>query len=332
MTKKYIFLFLLITGFAWTQEDQLPSWREGDSKKAILEFVRKATDPKSTEYVLPEDRIATFDQDGTLWVEHPLYTQAMFALDRVKKMSSLHPEWKNEEPFKAILTDDKLAISTFDEHDWALIIAATHADMSVESFLHVVQEWLAASKHPRFNQPYTKLIYQPMMEVMNYLRNNGFMVYIVSGGGQEFIRAYAQQIYNLPPNQIIGSSITTKYENQPNGIPLLMRLPKVFFICNYGGKPVAINLIIGKKPSAAFGNSTGDKEMLEWTQANQRSKLMMLVLHDDPEREYAYGPAMGLPNTSVGTFSAQLLADAKQRNWFVISMKNDWNRIFAFEK
>lgn len=327
--KKLLWLFLLITTSVMAQENPLPSWQDGAAKKAILEFVKETTDSQSKNYVEPGDRIVTFDQDGTLWVEHPLYTQGMFALDRVKELAPSHPEWKNEEPFKSILAEDKEAISKFGEHDWELIVAATHAGISTEVFLKIVQQWLATAKHPRFNQPYTKLVYQPMMEVIDYLRNNGFKIYIVTGGGQEFVRAYAQAVYNVPPEQVIGSSIATKYETQANGIPLLMRLPKVFFICNFDGKAIGINLFIGKRPFAAFGNSDGDKEMLEWTQADKGSRLMMLVLHDDPEREYSYGPAMGLPKTSVGTFSDALYDEAKKKNWFVVSMKNDWKKVFA---
>ena len=293
--------FLLILPPLMAQGNKLPSWNEGPAKQAILEFVRATCDPSSPKYVPPADRIATFDQDGTLWVEHPLYTQAIFALDRVKELAPTHPEWKNEEPFKAIISSDQLAIAKFAEHDWALIIAATHSEISIDNFLQIAAQWLATAKHPRFHQPYTKLVYQPMLEVMDYLRTNGFKTYIVTGGGQEFVRVYSQSVYDIPPELIIGSSIATKYEYQQNGIPLLMRLPKVFFISNFDGKAIGINLFIGKRPYAAFGNSDGDREMLEWTQAGNGTRLMMLVHHDDPIREYAYGPAGGLPDSSVGT-------------------------------
>jgi phosphoglycolate phosphatase-like HAD superfamily hydrolase len=309
----------------------LPSWNEGPTKQAILEFVRAASDPSSPQYVAPENRIATFDQDGTLWVEHPLYTQGVFALDRVKLLAPEHPEWKKEEPYKSIIEGNTEAIAKFGEEDWAQIIAVTHSGMSIEAFLEIVKDWLATAKHPRFQRPYTDLVYQPMLEVIDYLRANAFKIYIVTGGGQEFVRAYSQRVYHIPTEQIIGSSIVTKYETQ-NEKPLLIRIPKVFLITNFKGKAVGINLFIGKKPYAAFGNSDGDREMLEWTQSGEGLRLMMLVHHDDPIREYAYGPGGGLPNTDVGTFSEALLTEAKKRGWIVISMKEDWKRIFPFEK
>ncbi len=328
-----VFYFVLVIFSSLiAQENVLPSWKEGAAKQAIMEFVHATCDLGSPKYVQPADRIATFDQDGTLWVEHPLYVQAIFALDRVKELAPAHPEWKNKEPFQAIMSDDKKAIAKFAEHDWELIIAATHSGMSTDNFSQIASHWLASAKHPRFNQPYTKLVFQPMLEVMEYLRVNGFKIYIVTGGGQEFVRVYGQPVYGIPPEQIIGSSIATKYEYQQNGTPILMRLPKVFFITNFDGKAIGINLFIGKRPYAAFGNSDGDREMLEWTQAGPGTRLMMLVLHDDAEREYAYGPADGLPDTTVGTFSDALMAEAKKRNWTVISMKNDWKRIFPFSK
>lgn len=324
--------FLQIFSSLMAQEDKLPSWNEGTAKQAIIEFVRATSEPVSPKYVQPADRIAVFDQDGTLWVEHPLYTQALFALERVKEIAPDHPEWKHEEPFKTILADHKLAIANLDEHDWARLIAATHAGMSTENFLQIVKQWLDKAKHPRFNQPYTKLVYQPMLELLDYLRANGFKTYIVTGGGQEFVRVYSQSVYGIPPEQVIGSSVVTQYEYGQNDVPLLMRLPKLFFTSNFGGKPVGINLFIGKRPFAAFGNSDGDREMLEWTQAGGGAKLMMLVYHDDAEREYSYGPAGGLSNTVVGTFSESLMTEAKKQGWIVISIKKDWKRVFPFDK
>lgn len=309
----------------------LPSWNEGPTKNAIIEFVRTTTDPSHQNYIAPSNRIVTFDQDGTLWVEHPLYAQAAFALDRIKTLAATHPEWKNEEPFKAVISEDLLAISKFTEQDWERIIAVTHAGMSTEAFSEIAKQWIATAKHPRFKRPYTELVYQPMLELIDYFRANAFKTYIVTGGGQEFVRTYSQLIYGMAPEQIVGSSVVTKYEYQ-DGKPLLMRLPKVFFIDDHSGKAIGINLFIGKKPSAAFGNSDGDREMLEWTQAGEGTKLMMLVFHDDPIREYAYGPANGKPKTDVGTFSELLMEEAKKKGWFVISMKNDWKNIFPFEK
>lgn len=307
----------------------LPSWNDGPAKQAILDFVRATTERASPSYIAPEDRVATFDQDGTLWVEHPLYTQAMFALDRVHELAAKHPEWKSREPFKAVLSGDRGAIGRLTEKEWTEIIAATHAGMSNAAFLEIATHWLETAKHPRFKRLYTELVYERMAEVMDYLRTNGFRTYIVTGGGQEFVRAYSQRVYGIPPEQVIGSSIATKYEFK-EGKPELLRLPKVFFIDDHDGKAIGINLFIGKQPYAAFGNSDGDREMLEWTGAGEGVRLRMLVYHDDPQREYDYGPAGGMPGTKVGTFSQSLQDEAKARGWTVISMKNDWKRIFAF--
>ena len=304
--------------------DPLSSWNDGPAKQAILDFVRVIGQ------VPPEDRIATFDQDGTLWVEHPVYTQAAFALDRMHTLAPHHPEWKNYEPFRAVLANDEAAIAKFSEREWAEIVFATHAGMSQAEFLKIVTEWLATARHPRFKRPYTKLTYQPMREVMDYLRANGFKTYIVTGGGQDFVRAYAEKVYGVPPAQVVGSSIATKYEIK-DGKPEIMRLPKLFFYDDHAGKALGIDLFIGKRPYVAFGNSTGDREMLQWTGAGEGPRLKMLVHHDDARREYAYGPAGGLPNTKVGTFDQSLMDEAKAKGWTVISMKDDWNRIFSFE-
>ncbi|MBV8525660.1 MAG: haloacid dehalogenase-like hydrolase, partial [Acetobacteraceae bacterium] len=258
------------------------------------------------------------------------YTQAMFALDRVHALAPEHPEWRNREPFKAVLTNDMAAIAKFSESDWAEIVFATHSDMSQEAFLEIVRQWLATAKHPRFKRLYTDLVYQPMLEVMSYLRANGFKTYFVTGGGQDFVRAYAQKVYGVPPEQVVGSSVATKYEIK-DGKPEIIRLPKLFFDDDHAGKALGIDLFIGKRPYAAFGNSTGDREMLEWTGAGDGTRLKMLVQHDDAGREYAYGPAGGLPDTKVGTFDQSLMDEANARDWTVISMKNDWKRVFAFE-
>ncbi|HKV53674.1 MAG TPA: HAD family hydrolase [Candidatus Binataceae bacterium] len=324
-------MFFALPLQANAQTPALASWNDGPAKQAIVSFVKEVTDKSSAKYVAPEDRIATFDQDGTLWVEHPLYTQAMFALARVHDLAHEHPEWKQRDPFRAVLANDRAALAKFSESDWEIILAATHAGMTTEAFQQLVKQWLATARDPRFHQHYTALVYQPMLEVMDYVRANGFKTYIVTGGGQEFVRVYSQSVYGIPPEQVVGSSILTKYEYQ-NGKPVLMREPKVFFIDDNAGKPVGINLFIGKRPYAAFGNSPGDKQMLEWTQAGDGARLMMLVLHDDPEREYAYGPATGLPDTKVGTFTQALFDEAKSKGWDVISMKNDWKRIFTFDK
>jgi phosphoserine phosphatase len=318
----------ITSSHAWATEDALPSWNDTPAKQAIVEFVEAVTTEGGTDFVPPEDRIATFDQDGTLWVEHPLYGQAMFALERVGALAPEHPEWKDQEPFKAVLTGDREAMAKFTEQDWERIIAATHAGMTNDAFQEIVKAWLAKAKDPRFKRPYTELVYQPMLEVMDYLRANGFRTYIVTGGGQEFVRVYSEQVYGVPPEQVVGSSIATKYEYQ-GGKPVLIREPKVFFIDDQAGKPIGINLFIGKRPYAAFGNSGGDREMLEWTGAGDGARLRMLVLHDDAEREYAYGPANGLPDSKVGTFPQALADEAKAKGWVVISMKNDWKTIFS---
>jgi phosphoglycolate phosphatase-like HAD superfamily hydrolase len=311
--------------------DPLPSWNEGASKKAILAFIRDTTEKSSSKYVEPKDRVATFDQDGTLWTEHPLYGQAMFALDRLGKMAPQHPEWKETEPFKSILTADREAMGKFSEKDWLEIVAVTHAGMGTEEFLALVKPWITSAKAPRFDRLYTDLVYQPMLEIIKYLREKDYRTYIVTGGGQEFVRVYSDPTYGVPPEQVVGSSIVTKYDNS-SGKPVLMREPKPFFIDDGPGKAIGINMFIGKRPYAAFGNSDGDRQMLEWTQAGDGARLMMLVHHDDATREYAYGPGGGLPDTHVGRFSDELFAAANKNGWIVISMKDDWKRVYPFEK
>ena len=308
--------------------DQLPSWNDGAAKQAILEFVKATVDQSSPDFVVPEDRIATFDQDGTTWVSHPLYGQALFALDRLAEMAPKHPEWKDTEPFKSVLDGDHEAMAKFTEKDWFEIVAVTHAGMDSADFSKIVADWLPKSRNPAFKRPVTDLVYQPMIEVMNYLRANGFRTYIVTGGGQDFVRVYAKQVYGIPPEQVIGSSIVTNYE-MVDGKPVLMRDPKLFFNDDSDGKAIGINLFIGKRPQIAFGNSDGDKEMLQWATGGDGPGLGLLVLHDDAERELAYGPANGLPDTSVGTFSQALMDTANKSGWTVISMKNDWKTIFA---
>lgn len=316
---------------AYAQTEVLPSWNDGPAKQAIIRFVQAATTDSSPTYIAPKDRIATFDQDGTMWVEHPLYAQAMFALDRVKALASEHPDWKTTEPFKSVISGDREEIAKFKEQDWAHIIAVTHAGMTTAEFQVIVRDWLTTARHPRFKRPFTDLVYQPMLEVMEYLRGHGFATYLVTGGGQEFVRVYGERVYGVPPEQVLGSSIDTKYEYR-DGKPVLLRLPKVFFIDDRAGKAIGINLFIGKRPVAAFGNSAGDQQMLEWTGAGDGGRLMMLVYHDDPDREYAYGPAGNLPDTKVGTFTEALMTEAKSKGWNIISMKKDWKIIFPFEK
>ena len=308
--------------------DPLPSWNGGPAKQAILDFVKTTTDKSNPKFVVPEDRIATFDQDGTTWVEQPIYSQVLFAFDRVAEMAPQHPEWKTKMPFKAIVTGDKAAMGKFTLKDIEVIAMATHTGMTAEAFTPLVTDWMAKAKHPRFDKPYPQMVYQPMLEVMKYLRDNGYKTYIVTGGGQDFVRAYSQTVYGIPPEQIIGSALDTQYAYNKEGQGILMRDPKLLLNNNGAGKAEDIYLFIGKHPKAAFGNTDGDRQMLEYTQANGGASLEMLVLHDDATREYAYGPAQGLPDTKIGTFPQRLYDEAKAKGWTVISMKNDWKQIF----
>ena len=310
----------------------LPSWNDGPAKQAILDFVRITTDRASSNFVPPDDRIATFDQDGTLWVEHPMYTQVLYCLERVPAVVEKKPELKDVAPFKTVLSGDREAIARLPLHDLEEILAATLTGMSVEEFDAEAKKWLETARDPRWKRPYTELVYQPMLEVLRFLRDNGFKTYIVTGGGQDFVRVYAQQVYGIPPEQVVGTAGGTKYGYDKDGKPFLTKEPKLLLNDNNAGKPEGIHLMIGRRPYAAFGNSTGDREMLEWTGAGTGARLKMLLLHDDATREYAYGPARGLPDTKVGTFTAALYDEAKKDGWTVISMKSDWKRVFPFEQ
>ena len=307
--------------------DPLPSWNEGPTKTAILAFVKASTDKNDPDFVPPEQRIATFDQDGTLWVEQPLYTQAVFALDRIKALSLKHPEWKNKEPYQSIIANDKAAIAKFTLKDLHAILVATHSGMTVESFQEIVKEWLSKAKHPRWNKPYTALIYQPMLEVMQLLRANGYKTYIVTGGGQAFVRVYSNEVYGVALDKVIGSAIETQYGYDKLGNGILNRIPKLLLNNDLSGKPEDIYLFLSAHPQAAFGNSNGDKQMLEYTQAGQGRHLLMLVHHDDAVREYAYDS-----KSKIGTFSEALASEAQKKGWLIISIKNDWKRIFPFDK
>ena len=308
----------------------LPSWNDGAAKQAIFDFVRATIDRSSPGYVLPEDRIAVFDQDGTLWVEHPMYTQVVYCLERVPAVVAKEPKLKNVEPFKTVLSGNREAMAKFSMRDLEKILAATLTGMTVEEF-NAEAKWIETAKHPRWSRPYTELVYQPMLEVLRYLRDNAYKTYIVTGGGQDFVRVYAEKVYGIPPEQVIGTAGGTKYAYGKDGKPFLTKEPKLLLNDNNAGKAEGIHLMIGRRPYAAFGNSTGDREMLEWTGAGPGARLKMLVLHDDAAREYAYGPAAGLPDSKVGTFTSALFDEAKTKGWTVISMKNDWRRIFAFE-
>jgi phosphoserine phosphatase len=316
---------------AFAQADPLPSWNDGATKKAIIAFVQATTTSSSDKFLPPEARIATFDQDGTLWVEHPVYTQLMFCLDRVPALVAKKPELANVEPFKTVMSGNHEAIAKLPTSELEKIAMATLSGMTVDQFSVEVSKWLASAKHPRWKRPYTDLAYAPMLEVMKYLRTNGYKTYIVTGGGQDFVRVYAQRVYGVPPEQVIGTAGVTKFGYDANGRPTLTKEPKILLNDNDAGKAEGIHFVIGRRSAIAFGNSTGDKQMLEYTTIGNPKSLGLLVLHDDATREYAYGPARGLPDTKVGTFPQSLYDEAQKQRWVVIGMKNDWKRMFAFE-
>jgi phosphoglycolate phosphatase-like HAD superfamily hydrolase len=326
--------FLLCTALTLAEQpDPLPSWNDGAAKKAILEFVRVTTEKGSPQYVPPEQRIVTFDQDGTLWVEHPVYTQVVYCLERVPVVVKARPELRDREPFKTVLSGDQEAVARLPMKDLEEILAATLSGMTVEEFNAEVKKWLRTAKHPRWKRPYTDLVYQPMLEVLKFFRANGYKTYIVTGGGQDFVRVYAEQVYGIPPEQVVGTAGGTKYGFDKEGRPTLTKEPKLLLNDNLAGKPEGIHLVIGRRPVAAFGNSTGDQQMLEYTTIkNSGGRLGILVLHDDAKREYAYGPAEGLSETRVGSFTQALYDEAKKRGWVVISMKDDWKRLFPFDR
>jgi phosphoglycolate phosphatase-like HAD superfamily hydrolase len=307
---------------AVAQSDPLPSWNEGKAKQSILDFVGAVTREGSTDFVPAAERIATFDNDGTLWVEHPIYTQLAFALDRTKTLAPQHPEWKDKQPFKAALEGDMETLSASGERGLFELLMATHANMKVAEFARVVKEWIATARHPRFKQPYTSLVYQPMLEVMALLRSNGFKTFIVSGGGVEFMRVWTDQVYGVPPEQVVGSSIKTRFQMEGD-VPELFRLAEVNFIDDGAGKPVGINQHIGRRPIAAFGNSDGDLEMLQWATKADGRRFGLIVHHTDGEREYAYDQ-----DTHFGRLDKATLDAAAANRWTVVSMRDDWKRIF----
>jgi phosphoglycolate phosphatase-like HAD superfamily hydrolase len=306
-------------------EAPLPSWNDGPAKQAILAFVDGATREGSASFVPPAERIAVFDNDGTLWAEQPIYFQFAFALDRVAALAPQHPEWKNSQPFQAALAKDMKGLAAAGEKGMAEIVAATHAGNTTEEFAALVADWLAKARHPRFDRPYTDLAYRPMQELLGHLRERGFKTYIVSGGGVEFIRAFSERIYGIPPEQVIGSTGVTEFRLGADGVPRLFRLPKIEFVDDGPGKPIGIQRLIGRRPVFAFGNSDGDQQMLEWTAAGSGSRFAGLVHHTDAEREWAYDRT-----SSVGRLD-KALDEATAKGWTVVDVKRDWKRVFAFE-
>jgi len=307
-----------------TSVDPLPSWKDGHAKQAITQFVAAVTDPNGDGYVEPSERIAVFDNDGTLWAEQPLYFQLLFALDRVRAMAPEHPEWREQQPFKAILEEDREALGRLSEHDIVQIVMATHAGMTVDEFGSHVADWLATARHPRFDQPLTQMAYQPMLELLDYLRANDFKTFIVSGGGIDFMRVFTEQVYGIPPEQVVGSVGVTRFELRDDGA-VLVKEPGIEFIDDKEGKPVGINQFIGRRPIAAFGNSDGDLAMLQYTAGGDGLRLMALVHHDDGGREWAYDR-----DSSIGHLD-RALDEARDRDWTVISIRNDWLKVFPFE-
>jgi phosphoglycolate phosphatase-like HAD superfamily hydrolase len=316
---------------SFAQTDPLASWNDGPAKAAINAFVHVTTDQSSPQFVPPEARIATFDQDGTLWVEHPIYTQVVYCLDRVPAVVKAKPELARVEPFKTVMSGNREAIAKLSMNDLVKIAAATLTGMSVDEFKAEAKKWLDTARDARWGRPYTELTYLPMSELLNYLSANSYRTYIVTGGGQDLVRVYSEQVYGIPPEQVVGTAGGTRYGYDKNGRPFLTKEPKLLLNDNFAGKPEGIHLMIGRRPDAAFGNSTGDRQMLEYTKAGSGARLAMLILHDDAKREYAYGPAQGLPDTKVGTFTPALYDEAKKQGWVLISIKNDWKRVFAFE-
>jgi phosphoglycolate phosphatase-like HAD superfamily hydrolase len=313
---------LLPTASAAAQSDGLPAWNDGVAKKAITDFVTRVTTQGGSDFVPPAERIGVFDNDGTLWCEQPIYFQFAFALDQVNAMARQHPEWKTRQPFKALLANDKQALAAAGEKGLLQIMAASHAGMSTEQFSKSVRDWLATARHPRFRRPYTDLAYQPMLELLAYLRANGFKTFIVSGGGVEFIRVFAEKVYGIPPEQVVGSSGVVKFETGSDGKPELVKLAKNEFIDDGPGKPVGINRFIGRRPIFAFGNSDGDLQMLQWTVAGDGARFAGIVHHTDAEREYAYDR-----QSRIGKLD-KALDEATAKRWTVVDMKQDWKTIF----
>lgn len=311
---------------ASSQPDSLPSWNAGPAKQAILDFVSRTTGNGSADFVPVPERIAVFDNDGTLWSEQPIYFQFAFAIDRVKQLAPQHPEWKTLDPFKSILAGDMAGLAATGEKGLLEVISATHFGLTTDAFAKAVEEWLAKARHPKFNRPYTDLVYQPMLELLALLRANGFKTFIVSGGGIEFMRPWTEKIYGIPPEQVVGSSGVVKYVMQPSGVPVLVKEPKVEFVDDGPGKPVGINHFIGRRPVFAFGNSDGDLQMLQWTAAGSGLRFMGIVHHTDAEREFAYDR-----QSHIGKLD-KALDEGLRRKWTIVDMKKDWNTIYPFQR
>jgi phosphoglycolate phosphatase-like HAD superfamily hydrolase len=314
---------LCMTGIAArAQTDPLPSWNDGTVKRAITGFVALVTTQGGPDFLPVEQRIATFDNDGTLWAEQPVYFQLAFAFDRVAALAPQHPEWKTTQPFKALLEHDMAALETTGEKGLLEIVMATHSGMTTDEFSKIVTDWIATARDPRFKRPYTELVYQPMLELLAYLRANGFKTFIVSGGGIEFMRPWTEKVYGIPPEQVVGSSGVTKFEIAADGKPELIKEPKVEFIDDGPGKPVGINRFIGRRPILAFGNSDGDLQMLQWTAGGSGVRFMGIVHHTDAEREYAYDR-----QSRIGHLD-KALDEANAKGWAIVDMKKDWRTVF----
>ena len=305
--------------------DPLPSWNDGEAKQAIIAFVQETSIQGSSKFVEPPERIATFDQDGTLWVEQPTYSQVMFTFHQLGVMTAKDPKLKDVEPFKTVLSGDSEAIAKLGIPELLKVVALTHSGTTVEAFQKAAHEWLTTAQHPRFKRLYTDLVYQPMLEVMRYVRANGYKTFIVTGGGQDFVRTYAERVYGVPRDQVVGSAGGVTFSYDESGKAILTKDPKLLWVDDKTAKPVDIHLMIGRRPVMAFGNADGDQAMLEYTQAGEGARFMMLVHHDDATREYAYGP-----ESQLSPFSDALMARAKRGGWTVIGMKSDWKRIFAW--
>jgi len=319
-------LSIILIRAALAQTDPLPSWNDGATKKSIIDFVARVTTQGGVDFVPAPERIAVFDNDGTLWTEQPIYFQAAFAFDRIRAMAPQHPEWRMQQPFKAVLDNDAQALAGSGQKGLMQIIAVTHAGMTTEDFAKSVLEWVATARHPRFNRPYTELVYQPMLELLAYLRDQGFKTFVVSGDGVEFMRPWMERVYGIPPEQVVGSSGVVKFQAGKDGKPVLMKEAKIEFIDDGPGKPVGINRFIGRRPIFAFGNSDGDQQMLQYTAAGTGARFMGLVRHTDGEREWAYDRA-----SRIGKLD-KALDEGLARGWTIVDMKRDWKKVFAFER